>query len=153
MTTPRPLPAFNFLVETVIYKGMWLCRAGFSECDGLEVQLEPHTIREGGYLSRPIHLPGKLSYGRLTLRRGMSESGELWNWFEAAVASVALTKSRLRADTMVTVESADHSSAVRFLLTNCTPVRIKAPALNAGQGAVAIEELQLAYELLFRVPL
>jgi hypothetical protein len=35
-----------------------------------------------------------------------------------------------------------------FLLTRCVPVKLKAPALNAAAGGVAIEELQLAYEAL-----
>ena len=35
-----------------------------------------------------------------------------------------------------------------FLLTRCVPVKLKAPALNAAAGGVAIEELQLAYETL-----
>jgi len=34
----------------------------------------------------------------------------------------------------------------RFVLDRCIPMKLKAPALNAKDGAVAIEELQLAYE-------
>ncbi len=35
-----------------------------------------------------------------------------------------------------------------FLLSRCVPVKLKAPALNAKDGMVAVEELQLAYESL-----
>ena len=35
-----------------------------------------------------------------------------------------------------------------FRLSRCVPVKLKAPALNAKDGIVAIEELQLAYESL-----
>jgi phage tail-like protein len=38
----------------------------------------------------------------------------------------------------------------RFVLDRCLPVKVKAPALNAKDGIVAIEELQLAYESLTR---
>ena len=34
----------------------------------------------------------------------------------------------------------------RIVLQRCLPVKLKAPALNAKDGAVAVEELQLAYE-------
>ena len=37
---------------------------------------------------------------------------------------------------------------VRFVLTRCVPIKLKAPALNAKDGVIAIEELQLAYESL-----
>ena len=36
----------------------------------------------------------------------------------------------------------------RFVLQRCLPVKLKAPPLNAKDGAVAIEELQLVYESL-----
>jgi phage tail-like protein len=35
---------------------------------------------------------------------------------------------------------------VRFRLERCLPVKLKAPALNAKDGQIAIEELQIAYE-------
>jgi phage tail-like protein len=146
-----PLSSFNFTVETIIYKGAWICTSGFAECDGLEMTMEPKTIREGGNNARPIHLPGKVSYGQLTLRRGMTTSRELWTWFDLAHESVALTKSRLRADSMIQVQSSDRSQSVRYLLTNCQPVRLKAPSMDALRGAIAIEEMQLAYEWLFRI--
>ncbi len=36
----------------------------------------------------------------------------------------------------------------RFQLMRCMPVKLKAPALNAKDGQVAIEELQIVYETL-----
>ena len=36
----------------------------------------------------------------------------------------------------------------RFQLSRCLPVKLKAPPLNAAQGGVAVEELQIAYETL-----
>jgi hypothetical protein len=47
----------------------------------------------------------------------------------------------LHAADRVTVE-------VAFLLTRCVPLKLKAPALNAREGIVAIEELQVGYESL-----
>jgi hypothetical protein len=34
------------------------------------------------------------------------------------------------------------------VLSRCLPIKLKAPALNAKDGMVAVEELQLAYESL-----
>ena len=45
--------------------------------------------------------------------------------------------------------AADRSGpAATFLLTGCLPAKLKAPALNAESGLVAIEELEVAYEML-----
>ena len=37
---------------------------------------------------------------------------------------------------------------MRFRLSRCLPVKLKAPALNAKDGTIAVEEFQLAYEKL-----
>jgi hypothetical protein len=33
-----------------------------------------------------------------------------------------------------------------FKLSRCLPVKIKAPALHARDGSIAVEEVQIAYE-------
>jgi len=35
---------------------------------------------------------------------------------------------------------------MRYQLHRCLPIKFKAPALNAKDGQIAIEEFQLAYE-------
>ena len=79
----RPFTAFNFVVSLYLPgQSDALCSAAFSECDGLEMNLAPKTIREGGNNNQPIHLLGPVSYGQLTLKRGMSETFDMWDWFE-----------------------------------------------------------------------
>lgn len=145
----RPFTSFNFIVaiagDAVPYL---LCRAVFSECDGLEINMQPKTIREGGNNARPIHLVGPVSYGQLTLRRGMTLDSGLWYWFETILAPDGGWK---RADATVMLMSSDHQhpNAV-WQLTGCLPVKLRAPSLNAKDGQVAIEEMQIAYETLTR---
>ena len=60
-----------------------------------------------------------------------------------------MVDARLRADATVVLLAADgQAERARFLLSRCLPVKLKAPGLNAKDGMVAIEELQLAYESL-----
>ena len=141
----RPFTAFNFAVEIrVDGVAMQVCDAAFAECDGLEMTMDVKTIREGGNNGRTIRLTGGFSYGTLTLKRGMTSSFDLWDWLEATLSNPAL-----RADAEVVVFAADGTSErARFKLSRCLPVKLKAPALNAKDGMVAIEELQLAYESL-----
>jgi phage tail-like protein len=144
-TVIYPFTTFNFSVEVnVDGVSAKVCNAAFSDCDGLEMTLEVKTIREGGNNGRQIRLTGPTSYGQLTLKRGMTESFDLWNWFNKTVADPTV-----RADAVVVLFAADGSTErARFVLSRCVPVKLKAPALNAREGVVAIEELQLAYESL-----
>lgn len=144
-TVRDPFTAFNFAVEINV-PGMTTkaCGAAFSECDGLEMTIEAKTIREGGNNGRQVRLTGGFAFGQLTLKRGMTANFDLWDWMEATLAN-----PQLRADAEVVVFAADRTTErVRFLLSRCLPIKLKAPALNARDGLVAIEELQLAYESL-----
>jgi len=58
-------------------------------------------------------------------------------------------REELRGNAEVTLYAADGlTKRARFILTRCVPLKLKAPSLNAKDGMVAIEELQLAYESL-----
>jgi phage tail-like protein len=144
-TVRYPFTAFNFAVEiSVPGVSDQACGAAFSECDGLEMAMEVKTIREGGNNARQIRLAGPVTYGTLTLKRGMTATFDLWDWFAAVMAD-----ARLRADATVVLFAADgQTERARFVLSRCLPLKLKAPPLNAKDGMVAIEELQLAYESL-----
>ena len=147
MANPAGLPftAFNFGVEIRV-EGVaeQICDAAFSECDGLEMTMDVKTIREGGNNGRQIRLTGPLTFGQVTMKRGMTSNLELWDWF-----NLMLSDQSLRADAEVVIFAADgETERARFQLSRCVPVKLKSPPLSAKDGAVAIEELQIAYEKL-----
>jgi len=157
---PNPAPeaspeevftAFSFSVEiNVPGVAPRLCRAAFAECEGLGLTMQARTIREGGNQGTEIHLLGTRSYGQVTLKRGMTASFDLWDWVDAFLTTDHKSlHNDLRSDVEVVLLAPDGATErARFLLRRCLPVLLKAPTLNAKDGAVAIEELQLVYESL-----
>jgi phage tail-like protein len=143
-----PFTAFNFQVLLTIPNagGLGLtdplCDAEFAECDGLEMTMEPKTLQEGGNNTQQIHLVGPVTYGNLTLKRGMTSKLDLWNWFSLASRGETLG---LKASGVIIMRNSSRADMVRFKLSDCLPIKIKAPALNAKDGSLAIEEMQLAY--------
>jgi phage tail-like protein len=138
-----PFTTFNFLIEVSLGNapGRAVCSANFSECDGLEATIETKTIREGGNNGTQIRLAGPLGYAMLTLKRGMTGDFGLWQWFRDTAAN-----PRLRADARIVLLGADRRPRMSFAVYRCMPVKIKAPAFNAKEGGLAIEEMQIAYE-------
>ena len=100
--------------------------------------------RQIGLAAAQIRLVGPRSYGTLTLKRGMTASFDLWDWFGATLRDPSLRGSA----TIVLFAPNGQTQRARFVLTRCLPVKLKAPPLNAKDGMVAIEEFQLAYETL-----
>lgn len=121
-----------------------VCSAAFQECSGLEMTMEPKAIREGGNNLEHAHRIGPVSYGQLTLRRGMTSSLHLWAWFLAAVQP----GNDYSAQGQITLWDADGSPRVTFVLKECLPVKMSGPSFNAKDGQVAIEEMQLVYKSL-----
>lgn len=146
--TARPFTTFNFRVR-IRRDGTLLCDAAFAECDGLEATMEPKTHREGGNNDTQYQLVGPVSYGQLTLKRGMTKTFDLWDWFNHGTEPGGYGD---RTDVRVEVLSSDREGEggsavdVRFILADCLPVKLRAPSLSATDAGVAIEELQVAYE-------
>jgi phage tail-like protein len=143
----HPFTAFNFLVEIeVAGVSEMLASAAFSEVDGLEMSMEPKTIREGGRNAGPVHMNGPVSYGQLTLKRGMTANLDLWRWFEKVSSG---GQGGLRGTAEVVMLAADGTTEqLKFRLEGCIPTKLKAPALSGKDGQLAIEEMQVAYESL-----
>ena len=147
--TDPPFTAFRFEVvldldQPTADLSSPLCDAAFAECEGLEMTMQPQTLTVGGVNDRQIHLIGPVSYGQLSLKRGMTQNLQLWSWFARATRPGSV----LTAHGQITMWAADGTPALRFDLSRCLPVKMRAPSLNARDGLVAIEELGLVYERL-----
>lgn len=149
MAGERIFSTFNFLVEITELDVPGLsgpvCKAAFAECDGLEVTMEPKTFHQGGLNTEQVHLAGPVSYAQLTLKRGMSSDLGLWRWFNELLKT---QKRNLRGQAKITMLGVDRQPQVTFKLKDCLPVKLRAPALNGKEGAIAIEEMQLVYAAL-----
>jgi phage tail-like protein len=153
-----PFTAFRFDVQLHVADAQSLdmtsplCNALFAECDGLEMTMEPKTLREGGNNLEQIHLPGPVSYGQLTLKRGMTSNLDLWKWFKAAAGGLATENSPnrrgLTAQGLVTMRDGRGEPKLRFDLYGCLPVKVRGSALSGKDGLVALEEMQIAYRSL-----
>jgi len=123
-----------------------LCSGAFSECSGLEVTMEPKSIREGGRNWGTLQRMGAVSFGTVVLKRGMTSTADLWAWF--SLVGEGAYAQRLN----VTITQFDQSGrgVLSWTLLKAMPIKFKAPDLNASKNEVAIEELHLVHEGLGR---
>lgn len=116
-----------------------LCDAAFAECDGLEMTMEPKLVESANVTDRQQRLIGPIKYSQITLRRGMTNNLQLWQWFSQGVRPGSV----LTAHGQITMWASDATPVVQFTLEGCLPVKMRAPSLNAKEGAIAVEELGL----------
>jgi len=132
-----PYRNFNFLVEI---EGIF--QASFKECSGLEATTEMIEYREGGQNTTVRKLPGKTTYGDITLRWGLTDSGELWEWCKAAIQG----KVKRRNGSIVVYDLANAKEVARWNFMQAWPVKWVGPTLDAAGKDVAIESLTIAHE-------
>lgn len=125
-----------------------LCSGAFSECTGLEATMEPKVIKEGGRNYGPAQRAGAVTFATVILKRGMTTTRHLWQWFE--LVSNGAYAYRLAA-TVTLFDPAGHS-VLRWQLEKALPIKFKAADFNAKGTDVGIEELHLAHEGLHLLP-
>lgn len=140
-----------------------LCSGSFSECSGLEATMTPKVINEGGRNYGQAQRAGRVTFGTLVLRRGLTANDDLWRWFElvnrlgasayrlAATLSVygpEVAAQSSRPERALTAENGQHV-VWQWELRHCLPIKFKAPDLSSTSSQIAIEELHLAHEGLY----
>jgi phage tail-like protein len=157
MPDPAMLSNFNFAVHIELSglggdEGLALGsrKGAFSEVQGLEITLEPVSLREGGYNRGARQLVGKTTNPPLILKRGLSLDPGFWTWVQRCIDGtfplpyVSGTLRVLQADS-----SAPDAGVWRF--ENGIVTKVKSADLNAGNAReVPLEELHIVHEGLSR---
>jgi len=115
--------------------------ASFAECSGLEVETEVLEYQEGG-LNEYVHkLPGRSKVSNVTLKRGITDSNELWNWYRDVVQGKVERKN-----VSIVLYDLKSNEVMRWTFIDAYPVKWSGPAFKADENAVTIETLELAHE-------
>ncbi len=135
-----PLVAFRF---EVILAGF--ANAGFSECSGLQLEIEYEDYMEGGENIFVHKRPVRTKQSNLTLKRGIVDR-ELWNWFYQVSQGDIVAKT----GSIIVRDPSGAGVRSRWDFYDALPVKWQSPDLNASQSTVAVETLELSYQRLKR---
>jgi len=93
-------------------------------------------------------LPGNDQSGNITLRRGMTHSMTLWDWFQKVQQGEWKTQRE-----MITLNICNNAREVhaKYELEGAWPTSYKVADVNASSTDFAIEELEIAFEEFKRV--
>lgn len=136
-----PYRSFNFAVEiggtTIGY---------FTECTGFGATIEVTEHNEGGDVGKPRKLPSQVKYKDITLKWGLTDTTDLWDWFQEIVDGKVTRK-----DGSIIVRDLDGvTEKARWNFFDAWPTTWDGPGLNAKGSDLAIESLVLAVERLER---
>lgn len=140
MARVDPFKNFRFLVEID-----GITQAGFADCSGFGSNVEVVEYREGGDSATVRKLPAKVSYPDITLKWGITNSRELYDWHLAAVNGQIQRKNG-----SIILQDDLGTEQVRWNFFSAWPSKYAAPEMNAKGNDVAIDALTVSCERLER---
>jgi phage tail-like protein len=146
-----PFHVFRFHVEFVVDPlsntgggaPVEICSGAFADCTGLEATMEPKVIKEGGRNYGAVQRAGPVTFATVILKRGMTSTRHLWQWFEAVTRNGGYAH---RLAVKVIMMNSAGEPMLTWQLEKAMPIKFKAADLNAKGTEVGIEELHLAHE-------
>ena len=137
MPDRQPYRTYNFRVEID-----GIGEAQFAEVVVPTAEIAVVEYREGADKSSATRkLPGRVKYGNVVLKRGITADVSLYQWFRAVSQGDFQPRN-----VMIVLLDAQRQDVRRWLARDAWPVKYDGPALNAQNNEVAIETLELAVE-------
>jgi len=115
--------------------------AGFTEVGGLTFETDTVEYREGADSATVRKLPGLRKYANITLKRGFTQSRELWDWRKTTIDGVTERK----AGAIILLDEA-REPQLRWEFSEGWLPKYEGPALNSTANEAAIESIEIAVE-------
>jgi phage tail-like protein len=131
-----PYRGFNFLVEID-----GITQGGFQEVSGLDASTAPVDYREGTDPPHVRKLTGLNTYSAISLKRGITDSDELWKWRQTVIDGKAERKNG-----SIVLRDDAGAEKIRWNFSNAWPSKWTGPSFNATSTAVAVETLEITHE-------
>jgi phage tail-like protein len=140
MARKDPLRNFRFRVEID-----GITQAGFSEVTVADTTTDVVDYREGNEAAHFRKLSGLTKFANVTLKWGVTDSMELYNWHNDIVQKGTSGDNVRKKVTIVVMDEAGNDKA-RFVVTDAWPVKYTPGALTGKGNDVMIETLEFANE-------
>lgn len=138
-----PYPAYNYLVD-IGGRDPNQPLGGFSDVSGLSTDIHMSEYRDGNEREPHVRkIPGSHKVGDVTLKRGIVNSSDLWNW----ISDTRTNGYSAKRDVTITLRDEANKPVQAWKLRSVAPMKYTGPTLaGKGAGDVAMEELVLSAE-------
>jgi len=143
-----PLLGFNFEVEVVDFPtGSGSLVGYFTEFSGIGSEnpaVDYKTVQDGKEIM--YKLPGRIEWGEVTLKRGVTGNTDFWEWRELVLQGEIDTA---RCSMNVYMYDRAYANTLMWTLHNAWPSKITGANLSADSNDFAVEEISIQHEGMF----
>ncbi len=144
-TGKRNDPYRNFRFRVVI-DGIQV--AAFADATIPDTSTESVDYREGTDTPHSRKLSGLTKFGNVSLKRGLTDSMDLYNWRKAVAEKGALKNRKSLSIVLIDEEGNDKA---QWDIVEAWPIKYDVSALSAKGNDVSIETIELVHEGVSRV--
>lgn len=119
----------------------------FQEVSGLNASVGEMAYNEGGENRYAHRLPERVTYEKLSLKRGMLVGSKLIGWFKDAVEGFQFNPK----DVTVTLLNSEHQPLEAWSFVNAYPVKWSISNFHAQNNEIVIETIELAFQYFRRL--
>jgi phage tail-like protein len=139
-----PLTGFTFRLEL---EGR--AEGYFTEVSGLGSEndvIEQKVVDQKGH-DLVQKIPGRLKWGDVTLKRGITEDMKLWEWRQQVIDG---KMKEARQNCSIVMCDRNYKDVARWNFYDAWPSKITGPNLKADSNELGIEEMVLVHEKIER---
>jgi phage tail-like protein len=121
----------------------------FTEVSGIgsENAVATHKVVDTTGKEITIQVPGRVEWGEITFKRGLTSDFQFWTWRELVITGDTATARR-----QISIEMFDrnYQPVVTWTAENAWPSKLSGPSIASDSNDYAIEELTIVHEGLTR---
>lgn len=135
-----PLVSFNFAIEV-----SGIISGYFTEASGLgsEHEVIEHKIMGEGGQEIVKKIPGRLKWGDITLKRGITSNLDIWEW-RKMVTDGKVESARRNGSIMMYDQ--EGTEIARWNFERGWPSKVSGPSVNTTSNEVGVEEMVITHE-------
>ena len=117
----------------------------FTECSGLESETEvvEHKVVDKGGQAVVQKVPGRLKFGNITLKRGITADMQICSWREKAEQG-KIKDARYTGS--IVMYDYNFEEVARWEVSNAWPSKVSGPQFKTDGNEFGVEELTLVHE-------
>jgi phage tail-like protein len=144
MAQRDPLVGFHYAIEV-----QGVVTGYFTECSGVgsEHEIIEHKIVDEKGRESIQKIPGRLKWQDITLKRGITDNMDIWDWRDQVVQGKV---NDARRNGSVIMFNQGLEEVARWNFENAWPSKVSGPSMKSDTNEFGVEELVIVHEGLYR---
>ncbi len=144
MAQRDPLVGFHYAIEI-----QGVITGYFTECSGIgsEHEVVEHKVVDEKGREFIQKIPGRLKWQDITLKRGITDNMDIWDWREMVVQGKV---DEARRNGSIVMFNQALEEVARWNFENAWPSKVSGPSMKSDSNEFGIEELVITHEGLYR---